>query len=149
MIDIPKSIGGRSGNLQKLFSLRRSGNAIRKYSCKICSCCSMFFCHLAAILHCIFCRSIQSIGCNKACIFTTDLYCLFIHHISKSLYTASYMFCNCNGRIIMGFQHKRIQQILQPVFLSLSDMQLHLRHGRRIGRYFYHILQIRTLQCKN
>ena len=55
---------------------------------------------------------IQSVRVYKMAVGCTDRLCLFVHHIRKALYGTADMLCNCNGRIIGGFDQKCMERLV-------------------------------------
>ena len=92
---------------------------------------------------------IQPIGRNKIGIPAAQSGSLFIHHCREPFHAASYMLCYHHSRVIIGFQHQGIQQVLQPVLLSFPHPQVHLGLGSGIGRRLHRILPPSILQSQD
>ena len=80
---------------------------------------------------------IQSVGRNEMCIHASDLTCFGIHHVGKSLYGTTDMFCNCYGRIIVTLKEQRVQKVFQIILLTFLKAEFYLRLRSCIGRYLY------------
>ena len=127
---------GRSGNFQKCFIF----NAVTHNLCQICGCRSM---------NAGFILSIQSIWRNKIGIFAAQLFCLLIHLLCKPFHTSPNMLRNSHRRIVVGFEHKRIQKIPELESIIRSHAQTHFGHRRRITANLHFIIQISLFQCQN
>ena len=92
---------------------------------------------------------IQSVGRNEMCIHASDLTCFGIHHVGKSLYGTTDMFCNCYGRIIVTLKEQRVQKVFQIILLTFLKAEFYLRLRSCIGRYLYVVITITVFQCKN
>ena len=123
-------------NVQKCFVF----NSIAHDQCQIFGCCVMFS---------VLILSIQAIGCDKIRILTSYLFCFPVEHSGKAFHASPAVFCNGNRCIIVAFQHKGIQKILQIILFSFLKSQLHFRLGCGILRNLNIIIPRRVLQCHN
>ena len=131
--NICKLVALRAGNLKELLVF----DAIAHNFCQILRCRPMYA---------SFILSIQSVWSNKICILTANLSCLLIHLFCKLLYTPRNMLRDCHSRVIMRFQHQRVQQISQVKFIIRAHAKPDFRHGGRITADAYLIFQIAKLQ---
>ena len=128
-------------NFQKLLFFLRFFNAILHHPCQVPCRSGMHPCIAFAVCG----RSIQPIRRNKKGIEAADVFCLLVHHCRKPFDTAPDMLRNCHCRIVMGFQHKGIKQILHPELLPLIHAKVYLRLAGRIGRNGDHVIHIAVL----
>ena len=92
---------------------------------------------------------IQPVRCNKEGVKTADVSCFLVHHICKGFCTAGNMLRNYNRRVIVGFQHKRIEKILQLEVFTGFHIKLDLRHAGCIGGGFRIVFRISAFKSKN
>ena len=96
-----------------------------------------------------FIFSIQTIGCNKMCVLTSQLFCFFIHLLCKTFYGSADMFRDGHSGIIMAFQHQGIEKILQIKLLAFPHAKTCLWLRCRIPGNLYVIISLCQLQSKN
>ena len=123
-------------NVQECFVF----NSIAHDQCQISGCCVMFS---------VLILSIQAIGCDKIRILTSYLFCFPVEHSGKAFHASPAVFCNGNRCIIVAFQHKGIQKILQIILFSLMDAKPHIWLRGSIGRNLYIIIAFAVFQGKD
>ena len=90
--------------------------------------------------------SVKPVGRHKICILASDLPGLLVHQSCKCFHGAGDSFRNHYSAVIVGFQHQRIQNILQIVLFLSPDSQPDFGlAGRIVGSRhdlsLFHILQ--------
>ena len=133
------------GNFQKIFLFFRFRYTVFHYPGQITGSRGMYPGISPAVRHC----GIQPIGGNKKSIKAADIFRLPIHKPCETFHAPPDMPRNGYRRIIMGFQHQRIQQIPQPELLPFPHAQVHLGLPCRIGRNRYYVFHVPVFQRQN
>ena len=108
---------------------------------------SQIFCSCVMCSTRIFC--IQSIRSDKVCVFTSDFFCLCIHHSWKIIYRSTDTFSNRNGRIIMTLQHQGIKKVFQIILFSDWKTKAYFRLTDSICRNFDIVIALSVFKSKN
>ena len=95
-----------------------------------------------------FC-GIQTVRCDEMGTGTADLGSFLVHQHGKRRNVPADMLCNGYGSIIVGFEHKGVKQVAEPVIFARIHVQLHIRHGSGILADTDQIVRISVLQREN
>ena len=108
LLEAGKGMRGSAGDCKEFFLFGRRGDAVGHDPGQVCSC--------GGVNVCLTVRgsgdSIQSVWCDEEGIITADFPGFPVHHICKFPGASGNVLGDDDSRIIVGFQHQGIKQIL-------------------------------------
>ncbi len=92
---------------------------------------------------------IKTVRSYKICLVHAQFRSFCIHHSGKALHTVSDVLCNGDSGVVVGLQHKRVQQVAQKESFSFSSTEADFRHRGGFRGKCDGIFQITIFQGKD